>query len=439
MSALASLCKDMGMRVTGSDRAFDLAPDHQMRRTLSGKGVAIVPQDGSHPLAGDSLMVVSAAVEEDSPEMLTAKRLGVPVRSRGQYMAELTAKYKTLAVAGTSGKSTTSAWLAYTMGALGLDPSFLGGGRLMQFQNPDNPGNYRRGNSGLLIVEACESDGHLSEYRAEHSIIMNLSLDHLGVKRTLELFGSLALNTTGTVILNADDAALDALAAGTTIKYSIDCPSDMQAENMELSPLGSSFSVHGEKIRTQLPGKHNVYNALATLAALKLYGISPKEAAPALAEFRGIERRFEVHLDEMASGGPLVVDDYAHNPHKISCLMHTMQGISRSVCYIFQPHGFGPTRLMRDEYARVFRQQLRPEDRLVILPIYFAGGTVSQDISSRDLASDVGQDAWAPEFRKQALEKLPLEHGAYVVFGARDDTLSVFARDIAIRVKNKNS
>ncbi|KKK90876.1 hypothetical protein LCGC14_2718620, partial [marine sediment metagenome] len=121
------------MLVTGSDRAFDMDPNHPMARTLANRNIRIVPQDGSHPIMDDSLMVMSAAVEDDRPEVLRAKALGVPIMSRGEYLAKTTADFRTLAVAGTSGKSTTSGMLAYAMGSLGLDPSFIGGGRLKQF------------------------------------------------------------------------------------------------------------------------------------------------------------------------------------------------------------------------------------------------------------------------------------------------------------------
>ncbi len=443
MSAIACLCIDRGMRVTGSDRAFDADPGHPVADVLSNRNIVIVPQDGSHPMEDDSLMVMSAAVEDDRPEVLRARELGVPILSRGEYLAEITSHYRTLAVAGTSGKSTTSGMLAYAMGALGLDPAFIGGGRLGQFRAPDNTGNYRRGESGILVVEACESDGHLPLYRAEHSIIMNISLDHLGVERTLEMFSALKDNTSGNVILNSDDKGLSSLASdasfasGRTTGFSIDAPSDFKAESIVLGPLGSEFDMDGIHIELKLPGIHNVYNALASMAALSLYGIAPAQAAEAIGGFRGIERRFDIHLNELESGGALVVDDYAHNPHKISFLMRTMQEVAPCVTYIFQPHGFGPTRLMRDEYVRVFREHLRPEDRLIVLPIYFVGGTVSRDISSSDITINVGGNAWAPEGRSQILESLAPGPGAFVVFGARDDTLARLASDIAKRVSNE--
>ena len=439
MSAIACLCLDRGMGVKGSDRAFDQSPDHPIAKALKTRGVELVPQDGSHPVLEDSLMVASAAVEDDRPEILTAKRLGLPIISRGEYLAELTREYRTLAVAGTSGKSTTSAMLAYVMGKLGLDPSFIGGGKLEQFKAEDNPGNYRKGESDILVVEACESDGHLAKYHAEHSIILNIGLDHMGLESTLGLFSALINNTSGSVIINGDDEGLTkTLTNDRTLSFSIkDTSADFLSEDVLLFPLGSRFVVNGTLFELQIPGVHNVYNALATIAALSLYGVTTKDIAPMIKGFRGIERRFDIHLNELGSGGPLVVDDYAHNPHKISFLMRSMKEIAPRVCYIFQPHGYGPTRLMRDEYVRVFKEFLRPGDKLVMLPIYFAGGTVSKDISSADLAIEVGLAAWAPESREQALDELPAGYGAYVVFGARDDTLSELASRMATKLRGR--
>jgi UDP-N-acetylmuramate--alanine ligase len=162
--------------------------------------------------------------------------------------------------------------------------------------------------------------------------------------------------------------------------------------------------------------------------------VNPERIAPLLPEFTGIERRFDIHLN---NGKYLVLDDYAHNPHKISSLMQAMKGTGEKVCYIFQPHGYGPTRLMKDGYIRTFAENLRETDELVLLPIYYAGGTAAKDISSRDIAEGVmaaGGKAEAVDERKEIFRKLG-KFGSYVVFGARDDTLSGLAEEIAERLR----
>jgi UDP-N-acetylmuramate--alanine ligase len=442
MSALACLLMDRGIKVAGSDRAFDDSPGGEIEGILRTRGVEIVQQDGSRPLKDDSLMVMSAAVEDDRPEVQTAKRLGLPIKQRGEFLAELTGEFRTLAIAGTSGKSTTSAMLAFVMDRLGLDPVYIGGGRLREFKSADNAGNYRKGNSDILVVEACESDGFLSAYKAEHSVVLNIDLDHMGIEKTLELFNALAANTKDTMIVNADDQGLDALKADKKIGFSIKNASEFRAEDISLSAFGSSFIVNGISIELNMPGLHNIYNALATLSMLSLFDLSLSAVAEALSEFRGIERRFDIHLNELDHsdrGGALVIDDYAHNPHKISYLMDTMKEIAPQVNYVFQPHGFGPAILMREEYVRVFKENLRPGDRLSILPIFFAGGSARKDISSQDIANEIGPGASAPACREDIINTLEAGKGVFVVFGARDDSLSELASEIARKISLRRS
>ena len=178
-----------------------------------------------------------------------------------------------------------------------------------------------------------------------------------------------------------------------------------------------------------MPGKYNLHNALACIAMLSEMGVSLEKLAGVLPEFRGIERRFDILLDD---GKHLVIDDYAHNPHKISSLMEAVKNTRDRVCYIFQPHGFAPTRLMKKEYVEAFIRNLRDGDHLVLLPILYAGGTAMRDISSHDLAEGIragGRSVEVVDGREKILERAS-EWDTLVVFGARDETLADFAHDI---------
>ncbi|MDP2168761.1 MAG: Mur ligase domain-containing protein [Thermodesulfovibrionales bacterium] len=432
MSGIACFASDKGNFVWGSDRAFDSNPWHPVMKALEARGIRIVPQDGRGIDESFDLAVFSTAVEPDSPEAARAKELGVPVRTRPQYLAEIVAGYETVAVSGTSGKSTAAGMTAFLMQRLGMKPNFMGGGRVRQFKTDSNPGNSLTGSSGYLVIEACESDGSIVDYSPRHSVILNLALDHHPVGRTREMFEALVRNTSGSAVLNADDANLRAISAKAAATFSINRPSDYKAEGVSLLPLGSEFSIRGVSARLNIPGGYNIYNALSSLAVLSEMGVPLKDAAPALEEFRGIERRFDIHLDD---GRMLVIDDYAHNPHKISSLMSAVNALRESICYIFQPHGFGPTRLMKDEYIEAFSSHLRQGDRLMLLPIFYAGGTASRDISSADLAEGIRARGKSAETagREDVLMRLK-EWDSYVVLGARDDTLSDFAEDIAMRL-----
>jgi UDP-N-acetylmuramate--alanine ligase len=153
-----------------------------------------------------------------------------------------------------------------------------------------------------------------------------------------------------------------------------------------------------------------------------------------LPDFSGIERRFDIHLNDK---GRLVIDDYAHNPHKIECLMETVKGITERVCYVFQPHGYGPTKLMKQGYIETFAKHLRGSDHLVLLPIYYAGGTALKDISSEDLMDGIktaGKSVEVLSERSLLFNRLG-KWDTYIIFGARDETLADFAREIAERLK----
>lgn len=430
VSAIASFMADRGHSIYGSDRAFDLDPDHPLKKTFQAKNITIVPQDGSGLDGSFNLAVFSTAVEPGRPEVLKAGELGIRVMTRPDYLAEITASFNTIAVSGTSGKSTVSGLLAFLMEKLGLSPNFIGGGRVKQFRTSSNPGNSITGSSDYLIIEACESDGTIVNYRPQHTIILNIALDHHTVDVTSEMFRTLIQHTKGKVFINADDKNLTAIVSKGMCAFSIDNSSDFMAEDISYNPFSTDFSLHNIKFTLSLPGRYNLCNALSCIAVLSELGVQLGDIAAVLPEFQGIERRFDIHLN---AGKYLVIDDYAHNPHKISSLMETVRRLRPGVCYIFQPHGFGPTRLMKKEYIQSFVENLRDSDHLILLPIYYTGGTASKDISSRDLADEIkarGKSAEVIENRKDVLSRIK-EYETYIIFGARDESLSDFAEEIA--------
>jgi UDP-N-acetylmuramate--alanine ligase len=434
VSAIAGFMTGKGHRTAGSDRLFDLYPEHQVCRILKEKGVAIFPQDGSGIDLSTELAVFSTAVEKDNPDFIKAEGLGTTVRTRPQYLTEIVSGFSTVAVAGTSGKSTVSGMLAFLMQGLGLGPNFIGGGRVKQFRAAGNPGNFLTGPSDTLVVEACESDGTLVDYMPSCTIISNLDLDHHSILETGRMFGRLAENTSRVIVTGGDDQNLAACGIKNAVRFSIQRESEYRATDIEYHQLRTAFRLRGRRFEVSLPGMHNLYNALACIALLSELGVAGDKVAEVLPEFAGIERRFDVHLND---GRHLVIDDYAHNPHKILSLMRTMQTLSDKVCYIFQPHGYGPTRLMRGGYIRTFSELLRPSDDLFLLPIYYAGGTAAKDISSGDIAEGVkasGRSASVLEDRGAIFDLLG-KWDSHVVFGARDDSLSDYTEAIARRLR----
>lgn len=430
VSAIAGFMAEKKHAVSGSDRLFDIHPEHPVKLRLQANGISIVSQDGRGIDRTFDLAVFSTAVERSNPDYLTAESAGVPIKTRPEYLAGIVSTYRTIAVAGTSGKSTTSGLLAFLMQRLGLSPNFIGGGRVKQFRTEKNPGNYSTGGSEHLVIEACESDGTIVHYEPQHTVILNLDLDHHSVEETARMFEVLAAKTSGTVHLNADDLDLVSCDITDALTFSIDGASGCRAEEVRYYAFRTSFRVHGQEFQLSLPGRHNLYNALSCISVLSVLGISLKEIAEVLPEFSGIERRFDIHLNDDRR---VVIDDYAHNPHKIRSMMQTMQQIRDRICYIFQPHGFGPTRLMKSGYIAAFIEGLRAADRLILLPVYYAGGTAAKDISSENIAGPVrssGKEAVTVHDRKEIFSLLQ-GFDAYIVFGARDDSLSDLAEEIA--------
>ncbi len=438
MSAIAGFMADRGNIITGSDRTFDENPSHALIDLLKRKGITIVHQDGTGINSEFDLIVFSTAVEKSQPEYQTAQSLRLPIKTRPEYLFDITKEFKTIAVSGTSGKSTTSGLLAFLMHKLGLMPNFIGGGRVKNFKNAKNLGNSISGESDLMVIEACESDGTIVNYLPKDSILLNIGLDHHSIEKTSEMFEKFLKNTSGLKIVNADDPNIEKITIKNAVTFSIDNQSDYKAVNAIYMPFNSAFKLNGITFNISIPGKHNIYNSLSAIAMLSEMGIPLGDIANALPQFRGIERRFDIHLN---TKNHLVIDDYAHNPHKISCLMQTACNIKEDICYIFQPHGYAPTKMMKDDYIAAFASNLRKSDHLVLLPIFYAGGTANKDISSYVLAEGVrakGKSAEVVEERRSVLERLD-EWTNYIVFGARDETLSDFTRAIARLLEPKNA
>ncbi|MDX9714456.1 MAG: Mur ligase domain-containing protein [Dissulfurispiraceae bacterium] len=430
MSSLALFMAENGHIVSGSDRAFGKEKKHPVYDALVESGINIVSQDGDSLDCMTDVAVFSTAVEKSSPDFQKALSMGIKIKTRPEMLAEMVLYFRTIAVAGTSGKSTTSGMLAFIMGMLGMQPNFIGGGRVKHFKSETNPGNYLTGRSRWLVIEACESDGTIVNYSPEYSLITNLALDHHDINTTKEMFMKLVSNTKNEIFINCDDSNLADLSGGKVIGYSLDAPSGFKPQSYILHELSSEMRIKDIDFRINLPGRHNLYNALGCLAILDHLGVDLAAVSEVLQKFRGIDRRFDIHLN---SSDKLVVDDYAHNPHKIEALMESVSAIKKSVCYVFQPHGYSPTRLMLSQYINTFASNLRDEDLLVLLPIYYAGGTVQDDISSADIASGVkamGKNAVLFSSRNELASELKGWNNI-IILGARDESLSVFASEVA--------
>ncbi|HYC77483.1 MAG TPA: Mur ligase domain-containing protein, partial [Planctomycetota bacterium] len=382
MSALAHFRALEGKRVSGSDRDLDRGRVPEERASCERLGVALYPQDGAGA-EGAALVVASTAVEAAIPDLARARALGVPVAHRAEWLAAHVRARRTVAIAGTSGKSTVVAMTFEALRGAGLDPALLSGGDVRALQVEGVRGNAWAGR-GPLVVEADESDRSLVHYEPEVGVVLNLQRDHDEPSVTAEAFAVFLARTRGPKLLGEDPALEPFRAGARTFGFGPAC--DDRATEVALRADGSSFRFGGVDVALPVPGRHNVENAVAALASCAALGADVAAAARALAGFRGVARRFET---VGRPRGAEVIDDFAHNPAKIAAALAAARLRARRLFVFFQPHGFGPLRFLRADLADAFVAGLKDGDRLFLGEVYDAGGTARRDVSSEDLAEDL--------------------------------------------------
>jgi len=436
MSALAQYHAARGGRATGSDRAFDRGLHPQIRAGLERAGVEIVAQDGSALGRGCRGVVVSTAVESSVPDIRVARELGLPLIHRAELLARYVAERETVAVTGTSGKSTVTGMIFEILHHAGLEPSVLTGGDLVLLREHGELGNAWAGRGPVLVIEADESDGSLVHYEPWLGVLINLQRDHKEPEELAEIFHSFRRRTRGPFVAsedeNLDPFADDALRYGVGRR-----PGqwlDVLAREVDCGPRGSRFVVDGISFELPVPGLHNVENALAAITAIRGLDLPLEVAAAGLARFHGIVRRFQT---VGTPRGIEVVDDFGHNPAKIAATLRTARKRAKRVLAVFQPHGFRPTAFIRDELVHTLARELRPEDRFWFLDIFYAGGTAERTVTSEEITAEA-KALGAPVSHAGSRDELVAEivrearpDDIVVVMGARDPSLTNFAERIA--------
>jgi UDP-N-acetylmuramate--alanine ligase len=449
MLPLAMIVKGRGATVEGSDRALDQGRTTEKFNWLRSRGVRLYAQDGSGLASPDQTLVISGAVEETIPDVQAARRVGAPIVTRPQLLAELfNAAPGAIGVAGTSGKSTVTGMIGWILHAGGLKPTVMNGAVMKNFMTAQEPfASALVGGDQLFVSEVDESDGSIARYEPEVAVLTNVSLDHKSMEELRNLFRAFVAKAQ-TAVLNLDNEETAALAAelpqDKAVTFSLNDPNaDLMANHLMPGPDGISFDVscgathEVQRVRLRVPGAHNVSNALAAIGAAMACGVGLEAAARALDGFAGIRRRLEVVGE---AGGVTVYDDFAHNPDKIHATLETLHAFPGRLLIMFQPHGFGPLRLMKQEFIEGFAKDLNAEDILLMPePVYF-GGTTDRSVGSKDVAEGIaghGRGAEALPDRVACgdrLVELARPGDRIVVMGARDDTLSAFAADLIDRL-----
>ena len=403
MSALAKILLSLGVKVSGSDMTATAITD-----SLTAAGANITIGHSPANLKSPDLVVYTAAIDENEPELLAARELGVPVIERSVFLGELMTLYKfPINVAGTHGKTSVTSMLALILLNADVDPTILVGGELEAIG-----GNLKIGALDYLACEACEYVDSFLKFKPFISVLNNVEADHLDYFRDLdhviESFTKFANLTSpdGKVVANFDDKNVRTCLESVkipTITFGIhNSDADFLAKNIESKGMNCKFGVHrgGEffaEINMNVTGEHNIYNALAAISAAAALDIPTEAIQRGLADFVGTKRRFE-YIGKTSSGAT-VVDDYAHHPTEIRTTLNAAKtmGFSKVWC-IFQPHTYTRTISFLDEFAKT----LAIADNVILIDIYAAREINTTGISSQNLADKIPQAVYISGFEAAA-------------------------------------
>ena len=436
MGPLASLMRARGHEVQGSDRAFDLGKKQEIAAPLRRLGIELARHDGTAVTSAIDRFVYSAAVEADTPELRAARALGIDCLPRPQLLAEVVNTASPgVAIAGTSGKSTIVGMIGWLLREGGVSATVLGGA---DFVGEGAGGCFVAGRAdGPAVAEACESDGTLVGYHPAIGIIHNVSRDHDELAALRPQFTAFARNC-GRLLVGADCPEAAALARrfkAATYGELADADARLRVTSVGPRRARGVLRHEGRDLTLDIPqpGLYNLQNATAAaLVALEL-GVDATAVATLLARFPGVARRFE--LVGTTARDIHVVDDYAHNAEKIRAVITTAQAGASRVVAVFQPHGYGPARFLRAELRALIPTLLRPQDRFCYAEIFYAGGTVAKDISSRALADDLPAGlncgyARDHEAARQWVVSEARPGDTVLIMGARDPDLPHLARAV---------
>jgi UDP-N-acetylmuramate--alanine ligase len=450
MLPLALILRGLGAAVSGSDRSRDQGRTAEKFAWLESLGLGLFPQDGSGIVSSDQVLVASAAVEDTVPEVVRAKALGCTRMSRAELLAALfNASGTRIAVGGTSGKSTVTGMIGWIMAEAGRDPTIMNGAVMKNFVGPDAPfASARVGNGDVFVSEVDESDGSIVLYDPTIAVLNNVSLDHKSLEELRVLFGEF-LGRAQVCAINLDDPETAALAGECRHAVTFGIDSDQAdiavvAGSIVEQPAMIGATVLDRRDGTshalalKVPGRHNLANALAALAGASCAGVPLAVGVAALGRFTGLARRFDIV--GTSPGGVTVIDDFGHNPDKVAATLKTLKAQPGRVIAFFQPHGYGPLRQMGAELAETFARLLGPEDVTILCdPVYF-GGTVDRSEGSERIVRLIREAGGAAEYvpAREAcgdrIVELARPGDRVVIMGARDDTLSLFARGLLERL-----
>lgn len=439
MSAIAQYLQGIGKRVSGSDRYFIPGEENETKQKLEAEGIACFLQDGKGITEKTDLVVVSTAVEDTVEEVIKAKQLQIPIIKRSELLAIIAASKKTIAVGGTSGKSTTSAMLFDILEFAGMEPSIISGAGLVSIIKEGKIGNAKVGKGEWLVIEADESDGSIVQYHAEIGLLLNVDKDHKEIDVLMDVFSTFK-NNSKKFIVNQSHPLAKKLSQESRYDFSTEAYSNAGYIATAFTQKGFiiHFTINNSPFTLNTVGRHNMENAVAAITVANQIGVNLPTCAASLQKYEGIYRRHQVLGN---CKGVWVIDDYAHNPAKCAASIEACQPLAPKIIAWFQPHGYGPTRFLRNDFVQEIARVLRPEDEIWMSEIFYAGGTAVKDISSNDLINDIkrlNKKAFFVEDRSNFLQNVKphlTDNCVLLLMGARDPSLEQFAHHIYNQLK----
>lgn len=437
MSSIALYLKKKGHTVLGSDRSFDQNKAPEMKQRLEQAGIVLFKQDGNSVSSYINTFVVSSAVEDSIPDVKRAKELNLTIKLRSEVLAKILSEHFGVAVAGTSGKTTVTAMVGHILYTLNKHPLMINGGISRNLYNNEAPSNLLMDGDDICVIEADESDGSIERYIPDLAVVTNITLDHKTLDETRPLFKDFLTRARKGVVINMDDPESCNLNLDRpniiTFSATGNTAATLYATDIQESLQGMHFKINNMQAFLPMIGRHNIENALAAIGLCMHMNISIRESMEALQSFLGTERRMTLIGQE---NNVFVFDDYAHNPAKIQAAVSALKPLTKRIFAIYQPHGFGPLRLMKDTLIETLKNNLDDQIEWIMLPVFYAGGTVSKDISSADIVTPLqqyGKRAVVLNERQQVIDyvkKRACPGDSVLVMGARDASLSNFASDI---------
>jgi len=439
MSALAQYLQGIGKNVSGSDRYFKEGEFNETKEKLVAEGIKCFLQDGSGINDQTDLVVVSTAIEDTVYEVQKAKQLNIPIIKRSELLALIAESKRTIAIGGTSGKSTTTAMLFAILEYAGMQPSIISGAGLTSIIKEGKIGNAKVGAGEWLVIEADESDGSIIHYKPEIGLLLNIDKDHKEIDALMEIF-TVFKNNSKKFVVNQSHSLAKKLSQEIKNDFSIDenVFAKFIAKDFIQNGLSIQFTIDlpiamGTLFTIQALGKHNMENAVAAIAVANQIGVDLGTSAAALKDYEGIYRRSQVYGNK---NGVWLIDDYAHNPVKCAASIMACQPVAKKVIAWFQPHGYAPTKFLRKDFVDEIAKALRPADEIWMSEIFYAGGTTTKDISSNDLINDLkakGANAFFIENRNDLVRSIRshlTDNCVLLLMGARDPSLEQFAKQV---------